>query len=363
MRINKRVLSEVLVFFMMLSLHLNFILFTGLRLADSPMIQVFVRLLALIFGVGAIVLGSGRIVYVLISAVLGSVLLLLNSNYLVLNLIFMAVFVVAMGAVSMAGVSKAVLACSFLGAAIHLYFYLMGGVSSDELQVGDRVRMVMGFSNPNLLGLNYFSFLASALFFSFFNRGFFANVVLILALLVCVPIIYVSDSRTFLISAVVFIALSFLLKFRVGLVASRLFTVAMPLVGFIVSLFIAYSSELWLDELFSSRPSFFYQYLSRVDDVGFFFGWPLLESDTVDNAYLLMVGAVGFPLSFMFFAWLSLRIYAVPFFRLPLVFVMLVVSVFESALIRPEVPVVLLFVAAVFLKEKVSSKKASVNVA
>lgn len=344
--------NKLLVFLMVLSLHIGFMAFTALQIYDSSVLKIAIRIFA--FALGLVVLSLARkdILFLFIWFFVFLCLYLFSENTLIFNFVFMVLFAYVASCFSVEDFPEIIFLVSIIGALVHAASYLTGHAGGDVVIVGDRFRMTLGFSNPNMLALNYYSMLLSGFFLLYFKRGKWSVFLFLLSVLISFPVIFVSDSRTFLFSIFVFIVLWMSIKMKSLVMLSRGFVAILPFVGAAVSLVISGMNGGYLDEVLSNRPSFFYQYISRMDEIGLLFGWATSVDDTIDNAYLLLFGALGAVLMLFVLFFVGFKMLKVDRFYLPFLAAILVLSVFESALLRPEIPLALIFLILIFSKRK-----------
>lgn len=333
---------------MILSLHVGFVVFSALQVADSDVVKALFRIVSLSLG-GLILLIFKKDIQVLLIAFFACFLIYnLNENVLIFNFIFIVFFVSVVSCFDVEDFAAIIFLVSILGCLIHVACYHLGYVSPEVTDFGGRIRLTLGFSNSNTLALSYYSLICSGAFFLYFKRNMWAVFLLFFSVLVAVPIIFVSDSRTFLFAIGLFFLLSILVKGKVILPFVRIFVSILPFLCMVISIGLGWFSSDDLNVVLSYRPSFFYNYLVRIDELSVWWGWFTSAEDTIDNAYLLLLGALGFPITFFLLFFLGFRIYNLDRDFLPFIATMLIISVFESVLFRPEIPVTLIFFILIF---------------
>lgn len=339
---GKQQLRKMSIVLMMVFLYMGFILFTALKFVEGDNLQLFFRLAAM--GLGLISIFFHRVNFSLfLFLVPGIVLYFINENPLVYNVLFLVVILQSLRGFEPRFMFLSLLLCSLLGVATHLYLYLTGQLSLEINVIGDRARYAMGFANPNLLALSYFSVAVNAIFVWNSTENRSLKILATFCAIASLPFIFYSDSRTFSAAICFLIMAGLLFKSKLAGKIIRPVVIALPFFGSFLTFYLTSGVDYSLDELLSSRPSYFKYYFDRASLWDFFVGWFLTSRDTVDNAYLLLLGAIGFPLALISCFWISRRMHQAFFYALPFLGAMLFISVFESVLIRPEIPVTILF--------------------
>lgn len=354
MKIGRRRLQLILLYLMVAVLYANFLIFSGFRLIDNDGLQVALRFVALLIGMLSLSLARTDALLAL-AAVAGVVIYLVNHNPLALNIAAIVILSRIFRPHDLRDISILLFRCALIGPALHLMLYLMGMAALDASEVGGRVRHSLGFSNPNLMAIVYFSLASSAIISWKFIDGKYVRLVVAFLMAVSAVLIMYSGSRALMISLSVLTFATIFFKFGIVSRFGRYLVMALPLMGAALTGYLLSQSGTELDFLLSYRPYFFSNYYSRASLGDVLVGWPLGVVDTIDNGYLILLGAVGAPIFILFMLWIVMRIKSVQASYLPFIAIMLILSVFESVLIRPEIPVTMLFIYFVAAQRRLCS--------
>lgn len=321
-----------------------------------------VRIGALFFGLIAI-MARGRInLHVFLVVPLALAVFAINSSVYVMNILFILFFLVASDGVSLKRVVSLVFFVSILGAILHFCIYLGGYGSEVDYSVYERMRDGMGFNNPNMLALVYFSLACAAMMYASFQTRWLARIWSLAFVVLSLYVIIRSDSRTSLYALIFLIVLILFSKWRVfSSLLSRLLPFVFP-VGLIVTFFLATPAASFLNEILSMRPYFFSIVSAALGVSGLLIGGVIPAEVPVDNSYLLAFSAVGVPLV-MAVVYLCMRKSAyISRNFVPFIVAGVAISLTESYLMRPEIPFSLLFFFIIFNSAKVRLKSGYLSV-
>lgn len=230
------------------------------------------------------------------------------------------------------------------GIVLHALVLFLSEGSFDLVSVQGRERYYLAFSNPNTLAVTYFSAIAASLILLQYEKNTYLKLASCIVIIISLIVIYTSDSRTFIISTVILLMSSALLK---ALKPNRMFNFAvcfMPFILLSISLYTAVKVNDRLDQILSYRLLYAERYILSASGWDFLTGWASNTAHDVHNAYLLLLGAIGLPLTMAALGWMSWRLYTADFRALPFLCTTLIISAFESTPMRPEVPISMIFV-------------------
>src|SRR5690606_39204465 len=119
---------------------------------------------------------------------------------------------------------------------------------------------------------------------------------------------------------------------------------SIPIVASGITFFLATTNDPMLDIVLSFRPSLFAAFLSTVTWQDLLFGWRPDESITLDNGYLALLSSIGVPTFIVVILIMVRQLSAINPALLSIAGVILIASIFESFIVRPEIPLsVMLF--------------------
>jgi len=208
---------------------------------------------------------------------------------------------------------------------------------------GERSRSTLGYTNANQASAIYLSFTLVAFFAHQQFRTKASLFLMVMSFVVTLIVVMSTDSRTTFFALFLFLLLQFLEllfhRFRIFWVALRYVAAASPFLASATTYYIATSRNPELDIILSLRPYFFSEFMRQASTFDFFLGWSTLENSGVDNLFLMLLSAVGVIGYFLIIASISYQIFRVNSSVISFVIVMMIVSVFESFLLRPEIPI------------------------
>ena len=333
-------------------LFIGYFLTTGTEFFVSDIAKVAFRSLALlIFLANIVAQRSIRARYILVLLLLYSILAL-NQSQIAFNIVYLILISASMHRMSGKEVALSLLIPTVLVFGLHFVLLSTGQLSAQITEFSGRTRSTLGFTNANQASAIYLSLVILSVFthIQYSKRASFF--LMLFSYIMTLFVLLSTDSRT------VMFALPLLLMFQIfGFLFFRfksyrrlliLMGALTPLIGSLVTFYLATTSDPILNIILSLRPYFFALFIDSVSPYDFIFGWRPADNSGVDNLYLMLlsgVGAVGF-----FFIILSGSYFI---FRMdpriiPLVVVLLIISVFESFLLRPEIPISALFLHLLF---------------
>lgn len=341
---NLEKLSVGLSFLMLSVLFIGYMLTTGLEiLSDTNAVKLVIRICVVLLAM-LIVFFRRRVSQAMIMFFILSVtLFLVNQNQFAINVAFLWLIVAALKCVNSRQFALMVFTSSLLSVVVHWIALATGVVSIVSVEIGDRVRYTLGFANANQLALIYFSLAICSAYYYLTYRTKTSLILLILCSALSMVMIYVSGSRTFLAALIV---LTILLVFTKWNYIKRIivrFGSIVPLVSLLLTVFLIANNNMTYNLLLSYRPAFFNDFLKNTSWLDYVIGWNYNTDVTVDNAYLLMLAALGGPLFVLLLVLISIRVLSVDPKVVPILAILLLSSVTESFLVRPEIPVSVIF--------------------
>lgn len=291
----------------------------------------------------------------LLLIILTLILFIINNNEILLNILFMFIIFGCMYDLKVNNFLMFIFICYVFYFFIHNILFYSGVIYDGENVVGDRVRESFGFTNVNRLGIFYFYFMILC-FYVFNEKKGFLKILSLIFLIISAYYILASDSRTALYCSVLLFAF-YVFKGVPGLVRSQRFILNFTiLIGALLSLYLASSSAQLLNEALSLRPYFFAQYFNTLlEGYNFIFGVPVFQDVTVDNSYILLCGAYGILISFLFFLVSPLLSFNKKISSIfsSMIIVILLYGVFESNLLRIEMLVpIFVFYSLFFVNDR-----------
>jgi hypothetical protein len=278
-------------------------------------------------------------------------LFFINNNEFLLNIVFLLLFFSSFLRVKLDDFIYFIFISYLFYFLLHNFLLFSGVLSNEVASVGERVRNGFGFTNVNRLGMFYFYFFIIC-FFNIINSKFKSNFYSFSLLFFCaisLGFIKLSESRTALYCCFLIVALYFLGRFKLFSYLQRSLVSFLLPICFLISIVLSSNFGLKFDELLSYRPTFFNEYIDIIlsKDLYIFLGMPVIEDLTIDNSYLLFLGAVGLIISFVFIFASPFILYRrfIPERYVLIIIVSLFYGIFESNLLRVEmlVPIVVLF--------------------
>jgi hypothetical protein len=342
-------------------LTLGYAAITGTNLVESDAAKIGFRAAAIILILLNVVIARrikrSTLFFVFVSIVLA----LVNGSAVVFNLIFLAFFFESFRRMPLRDAAFAILIPSAMAIAFHQIGLLSGVFSITETEFGGRLRSGMGFRNPNQLAVMYLSFVASSLFFHLVSRSWGSLIFFLVSLAVSFSMLKISDSRTSMLAVIMMIAIYLLWRLLSRVKGASLgFRLMSCLVLFLVNFMTWFFSTAYgslLNEVLSLRPMMVQLFLSSADPLGYMIGWQP-EDGGVDNSYLMLFSAVGAPLYFLLMISLMAFVFrARPEFS-PVYVSLMIVGLFEGALVRPEIPAALLFLVVISISTRVDKPSA-----
>lgn len=336
------------------ALFVGYLLTTGTGIIESSLLQHTFRVLAVSIAVMHVAL-AGRVNLLLLLLIVVTVILFsLNQSTIALNLIFLLLISASVRLLSEQSAAWNLFLSSALVVTIHLVLFSAGALSIGTYEVGERVRAVLGFANPNQAAIIYLSLVVGAAFLYATTPSWRTLALFVSSAVVAAPPIFLTGSRTslFALGALIIgqITVSFVHRGRFFSAAIRFVGFFSPLLAAGLSVLILASADYTLDDLLSARPWFFAQFIQDVKFHELMLGWNTQGRSEVDNVYLMLLSACGAVGSIIVILALSVGMLTIPTQRIPIAVVLLVAGIFEAFLIRPELPASVILLALFFTK-------------
>ena len=351
--------STILVGISLLLMGYNFLFFSALNLHidNSDIYKNIIRFFAIFLLVGALSLNKKVILFEIFLILFFLSSFLINNNEYTLNFSFILFFLLCSRTLAFNKLLDIVFYIYFSLFFIHVVLFNLGMFDNQIFTYEGRTRADYGFTNVNKLGNFYFLFLVLCLT-TFLNskskylKCFFC----LLGFGFSLYFILESGSRTSLVCA--FIAIFIALTSRVeGLnKANKIFINFSILFGCEISFLLASNYGQFLDNYLSYRPSLFQSYiLDYFNSIEYLtLGYSSDFVNSIDNSFLVFIGTVFFPVSFVLiiFSFFKIRkTYILPE-NYALCISVVLSGIFENNLLRPEFLVVLLLFHVLFFSEQ-----------
>jgi hypothetical protein len=277
-----------------------------------------------------------------------AVILIVNQSTFGQNIVFLIIMSLSLARLRSNEIAIAFLIPILLVVVIHQALLNTGAVSSLSTDFGNRLRSTYGFANANQASSIYLSFVITAFLAhsEFRSRVTFFLVGASIGL--TIYILQQTDSRTSLLSLSTLLSLLILGRLfnRYGAYRKIIsLAVAMsPWIAVAATYYLIKSNDSELNLLLSLRPYLFSQFVANVSVPEFFLGWEPPDGAGVDNVFLMLLSAVGaIGVIFVLFC-ISYRASKLkPEYPAIIVVALIAASVFESFLLRPEIPAAALF--------------------
>ncbi len=319
-------------------IYIGYVIFIGVSFIESRVSLNIIRVISLALILVSIYMNKRKVIYHgLLLSLLFLSLFIINGNAILINFVFIVWFAIACKSFNANSLLHFLLWTCLIVCFFHLILFYSGLLGSEKYTVGGRERYVFGFGNPNALALCYMSLvylIASRLTIKYYHYIIMAGSLLI---------VWLSDSRTVFYGFVIYIFLSAASKIPAVSFLLRKLTVLSPFIFFCISLSLVTLHDSPLNEVMSLRPSLFKVYLEKIDYTGILIGRGYLNTEVVDNSYLVLLGACGAPITIIVLGIISFMISKTIGRYIPFIFVLLVSSMFETFLLRPEIPLTMLF--------------------
>lgn len=334
------------------TLFVGYLLSSALPTFNSDDFKIIIRLsCALLLSWNLIVAGVVNIKF-LMAGIFAVAFAIVSRSPFGINIIFLLLIAASLHQLDRERLAYALLIPVAMAVVLHLVLLVSGVISTEVMQIAERERSSFGLLNPNQVSAIYFSFVGVSTFFHFLLRRRASFLLVIVANLIAFYIFIESDSRTSLIGAIVVAAFllmnNIFFKKKVYVYAVYFFGYLAFIFSAVITIYLTSYAGTELDVILSFRPYFFSEFLKEASAWDILIGWNDPNELSVDNLYLSLLsatGAIGFILISVF---VTKKIIGMRLIFMPLVFAMIVTSIFESFLIRPEIPISVLFIVMLF---------------
>jgi len=329
--------------FAFLFLFVGYFFTTGTGMIESAGVKVTYRLVAMALFFGCAILGRAIQLKFLVTFFSLLMYLVFNQSLIVVNMMFLLLITISLYRLSGKEIALTFLVPTTIIVLLHLVLLNTGQLVAVSTDFGERSRSTLGYTNANQASAIYLSFTLVAFFAHQQFRTKASLFLMVMSFVVTLIVVMSTDSRTTFFALFLFLLLQFLEllfhRFRIFWVALRYVAAASPFLASATTYYIATSRNPELDIILSLRPYFFSEFMRQASTFDFFLGWSTLENSGVDNLFLMLLSAVGVIGYFLIIASISYQIFRVNSSVISFVIVMMIVSVFESFLLRPEIPI------------------------
>lgn len=338
-------------------LYFNFILTSGLNIIDNEAFKLFPRIIAATILIIIITKRENLLIKLICGLLFLFIFYFINDSIIIINLSYILIITLTMKEFPKYIIFPALNKISLSGILLHIILILMGKIDTTVIDQQERIRFSLGFNNPNQLGLFYFSAICvSALSWCEKKTNYNLYIFIIISMLSSY-FIFLSDSRTFLLSSILVIGLVFANKINFNFRYINKFIFLIPIFGLIISLCLSSEFAQSFNDELSARPTIFSSFISNHTVLELMTGWIYDSTTGVDNSYLLIISALGFPIGIIFFLLISVKMRHQSSLQSYVVGIAFLLSSFESSIIRPEVPLTILVYSILFASNKSKQEK------
>lgn len=339
-------------------LFVGYLLTTGTGLLDSDGLKAIFRISSLLVLLSNLFVDGEIKVKFLVAILLIAFSLLLSQSPFSLNIIFLLLITASLSRLNLKELAITLIIPTLIVVGVHLLLLTTGKISAEEVQVADRTRSSFGFANPNQVSVVYFSLVMISTFLDIAFKRRFSFLLMLASYFLAFSIFLVTDSRTSLLSI---IFLAFLTLFNHIFHKNKFYRFIVffsgflaPILAAVITIYITNSAGTELDIILSLRPYFFSEFITTASASDIVFGWRDPDDSAVDNLFLPLLSAVGIIGCVGIIFFIAVRTYKMQFEFIPLIATLMIASIFESFLLRPEIPSSVLFMAMLFspLKQK-----------
>lgn len=325
----------------MVMLSVGYILITGLKIIDSEALKAAFRAIAGGSALVAIFIGGRANMGFFGLLLLLMITILVSGNMLGINLIFLAVAVQALITLGGKRAATVLFWSAAAGVSVHILGSALGLVSTVTTNVSGRLRDTGGLANANQAALIYLSLVTAALLMHLRVGTKKTRVTVILSVLVSLPVIIGTDSRTSLLSLAILFALTPVFYWtsskRPHAPVLRAAIASVPIAGAVATYWLASTPNIEMDYLFSFRPSIFASFLLNLQWSDLLFGWSVPPWGEIDSSYLMLLSTVGGIAAAIIIMVLAVFLYRMRIVETPIAIMILIAGVTESFLMRPEI--------------------------
>jgi len=328
-------------------LFVGYFLTTGTKLIESYGAKDAFRFVAVLLFLWNIILERKIRVNTAVSLFVLLIFFTLGQFQIVINMVFLVLILASIDRLNAKEVAVAFLVPTIIVVLLHAMLFNTGQLVGQSTEFAGRTRSTLGFTNANQASAIYLSFVILAVFSHLQFRTKASLFLLITSFIVAFAVFQITDTRTATLALFFFLLLQILEFLFHRLKAYRnsiLFVgVTLPFIASAITYYLTISEDPDLDILLSLRPYFFAKFMNNATVLDFLLGWSTVDNTGVDNLFLMLlsgVGAIGYLIIMLIISYLIFHLN--PKF-ISIVIVLMIVSIFESFLIRPEIPVSALF--------------------
>lgn len=333
-------------------LFVGYFLTTGTAVIESEGAKGAFRFVALLLILANIILGRAIKVQYMVALLFLQVVFALNQSQMVVNMMFLLLISASLYRLNGKEVAVVFLVAASTVLLLHIVLLNTGQLLDQSTEVEGRSRSTLGFTNANQASAIYLSFVILAIFAYHQFRTKASLFLVIMSFIATIFVFQITDTRTAMFALLIlllFQILDFLLhRLRTYRISFLFFAVGSPFFASAITFYLTTSTDPAMNILLSLRPYFFAEFMRDVTTTDFILGWSAFNNSGVDNLYLMMLSAVGAFGYFLIILIISYRIFRMNPKFMPIAIVLMAVSIFESFLIRPEIPVSALFLHLLF---------------
>lgn len=332
-------------------LFIGYFITTGTGLIDSSTFKNVMRLVGLSLFLINIVLFKAVKINILMALTIMLMLVFINNNAVAFNIIYLILIALSLRNLTKESIVTVLLVSAFAVVFAHIFFLQAGYITDTTYEYNNRSRSTLGFTNPNQVSAIYLSLtFISILSVKVFDKFKF-KIISFLALTATLYVVSKTDSRTTLY-ALLFISLFEINNFFFHSFKSynKIISFAgliSPLVATVITIILTNLAGTELDQVLSYRPYFFHEFISEVTYVDLIIGWVPKDNAGVDSLFLTLLSGVGIAAYLIIIAFFSIKIFKLDAKYTSITITLIIVSIFESYLIRPELPISILFVTII----------------
>lgn len=324
-------------------LFVGYFLTTGTRLIESYGTKDAFRFVALLLFLWNIVLGRAIRMKLAVALFVLLISFALSQFQMVVNILFLLLISASLYRLNGREVAVAFLVPTLIVVFLHAVLLNAGQLVGQSTDFAGRTRSTLGFTNANQASAIYLSFVILAVFTHLQFRTKASLSLLIMSFVVAFAVFQITDTRTATFALLLLLLFQFLEFLFHRLKAYRKFLllvgVTLPFFASAITYYLTTAADPALDVLLSLRPYFFAEFMRTVTVFDFLLGWSTVDNTGVDNLFLMLLSSVGVIGYLIIIVIISDLIFHLNPKFIPIVIVLMIVSIFESFLIRPEIPV------------------------
>ncbi len=332
-------------------LFIGYFLTTGTGLIEDPIFREIFRFASLALTVANILIfRQMRPSHILLASIL-ILLFTINQSIILANLLFLGLITISLMRLSARECAYAIIVPIAILILLHVLTLNLGIISSQVNVFQGRTRSYLGFFNPNQASAFYLSLCFAALIFSKNTSKTWGKIAFLVSLGALFVVTQQTDTRTAMFAALIMVTIEVanyvFRNFTFYKGALRVSALAAPITAAMATYFIATTNTYQMNDILSLRPYFFAEFLEGVGQAEILFGWHSYDRG-VDNALLMLLSSVGLFGALLILGWVSYRSALVDTRFLSAFLAIMLASTVESHLIRPEIPISVIFLQLLF---------------